>query len=180
MHPNLIGLIVLLIVLISLGEAFRRKKSAPAPLDEPWPLESKGTLLTEPEQRLYRLLVEALPQHRIFPQVQLLQTLRFKQGRWNPSIANRFNQLSIDFLIVRPDTTIVAAVELDDASHARANRQTVDARKTHTLESAGIPLLRWSVRQLPEVSAIASALDQAIGRASPESPSRFTGCRHAP
>jgi len=34
-------------------------------------------------------LVQALPQHRVFTQVQLLQMLRFKRGRWNASIANR-------------------------------------------------------------------------------------------
>jgi hypothetical protein len=68
------------------------------------------------------------------------------------------SQLSVDFLIVKPDTSIVAAVELDDASHDRQDRRAADTRKAQALKSAGIPLLRWSVGQMPEVPAIAAAL----------------------
>lgn len=75
--------------------------------------------------------------------MQLLQAVRFKRGTRNQSVLNRISQLSIDFLIVRPDTSIVAAVELDDGSHRRAARRDADARKTHALGAAGIPLIRW-------------------------------------
>ena len=34
----------------------------------------------------------------------------------------------VDFLNVKPDTSIVAAVELDDASHDRQNRRTGECR----------------------------------------------------
>jgi hypothetical protein len=72
----------------------------------------------------------------------LPQALRFKRGHWNAGIANQASQLSVDFLIVKPDTSIVAAVELDDASHDRQDRRAADTRKAHALRSAGIPLLR--------------------------------------
>ena len=51
-----------------------------ATLEQQWPLERKPTLLSAPEQTLYRRLVEALPDHRVLSQVQLLQTVRFKRG----------------------------------------------------------------------------------------------------
>lgn len=162
MNPHLLGLLVVLLVLAALAAALGMRRRTGPELDQPWPLEPKDTLLTESEQRLYRRLVEALPQHLVLPQVQLLQALRFKRGRWNAGIANRISQLSVDFLIVKPDTSIVAAVELDDTSHARQNRQAADARKTHALKSAGIPLLRWTVRQIPDVPAITAALAKAI------------------
>jgi len=117
-------------------------------------------LLSDPELRFYRRLQQAFPEYLICPQVQLQQAVRFKKGRWNASIANSFNQLSIDFLVVKSDTTIVAAVELDDASHDRAPRRSADARKTHALSCAGIPLLRWNVRQIPEPAAIVTALGE--------------------
>lgn len=83
----------------------------------------------------------------------------------SPGAYNRINQLSIDFLIVTPDTRMVAAVELDDASHARADRQAADARKAHALRSAGIPLLRWRVGEMPDVAAIAAAVGTLLSGA---------------
>jgi len=71
---------------------------------------------------------------------------------------NRISQLSLDFLIARPDTSIIAAVELDDSSHLRSDRQDADARKGHALESAGVPLIRWRVGKIPDVASIKSAV----------------------
>jgi very-short-patch-repair endonuclease len=158
MNPQLLGLLLVIFVLVAFAGAVRRRRRVGAALEQPWPLEPKSTLLTEPEQQLYRRLVQALPQLLVLPQVQLLQAVRFKRGRWNAGILNRINRLSVDFLIVKPDTSIVAAVELDDASHDRQDRRAADARKAHALTSAGIPLIRWSVRQMPDAPAIVVAL----------------------
>jgi hypothetical protein len=65
-----------------------------------------------------------LPQQLVLPQVQLLQALRFRRCRWNAGMMNRISQLSVDFLIVKQDTSIVAAVELDDSSHHRQDLST--------------------------------------------------------
>lgn len=157
MNAQFLGLLLVLFTFAALAVALGRRRRVRA-LDKPWPLEAKSTLLTEPERRLYRRLVQALPQHLVLPQVQLLQAMRFRRGQWNAGIMNRISQLSVDFLIVRQDTSIVAAVELDDSSHYRPDRRAADTRKAHALNSAGIPLLRWSVRQMPEVPEIAVAL----------------------
>jgi very-short-patch-repair endonuclease len=118
-------------------------------------------LLTEAEQVLYRRLQEALPSHIVFAQVQLLQVVRFKGRTRELSVMNRISQLSLDFLVVTSDTRVVAAIELDDSSHDRAERKASDARKTHALKSAGIPLLRWSVRKAPDAEAIRLAIASA-------------------
>jgi very-short-patch-repair endonuclease len=155
-----------LIVLAGLALALvRRRRPAALDLRRPWPLDSKGTLLSAPERALYGRLLRAASGHLVLSQVHLLQMVRFKRGARRQSIANRINQLSVDFLIVRPDTSIVAAVELDDASHRHASRRAADRRKTHALSSAGIPLLRWHVRQLPTVQTIERALAQALAGA---------------
>ena len=65
---------------------------------------------SEPEQVLYRRLVEALPDYLVLPQVQLVRVVRFKRGQGDRAVWNRISQLSIDFLIAKPDTSIVAAV----------------------------------------------------------------------
>jgi hypothetical protein len=126
--------------------------------DRPWPLEATLMLLTQAEQMLYRRLQEALPGHIVLAQVRLLQVVRFKGRTRELSVMNRISQLSLDFLAVTPDTRVVAAIELDDSSHDRAERRTADARKTHALKSAGIPLLRWSLRKAPDAEGIRLAI----------------------
>lgn len=90
--------------------------------------------------------------------MQLVQALRFKRGRRDRAVWNRICQLSIDFLIVRADTSIVAAVELEDSSHRAPRRQDAEARKSHALKSADVALIRWQVTKLPDVESIRSAL----------------------
>lgn len=159
MNPHLLWPLGLLVALVMIAAALGRRRPGGFPgLDRPWPLEPKRPLLSEPEQVLYRRLVEACPQHIVLCQVQLMQALRFKRGGWSAGLANRISQLSIDFLIVRPDTSIVAAIELDDGSHERADRRAADARKAHALESTGVPLLRWRTRHMPDLQAIGTAL----------------------
>jgi hypothetical protein len=151
---------VLLILLVVIAAALEKPRRARrSGLDRPWPLEPVAMLLSEPEQALFHRLVEALPHCLVFPQVQLLQVLRFRRHGRDRGLQNRFSQLSVDFLIVRPDTSIVGAVELDDSSHRRALRQDADARKAHALASAGIPLVRWSVARVPDVTTIRAAFD---------------------
>jgi len=159
MNAHLLWPLGLLVALAMIAAALGKRRHRGGPgLDRLWPLEPKRALLSEPEQVFYRRLLEACPQHIVLCQVQLIQALRFKRGGWSASLANRISQLSIDFLIVRPDTSIVAAVELDDGSHERADRRAADARKAHALKSAGVPLLRWHTRHMPGVQAIGTAL----------------------
>jgi very-short-patch-repair endonuclease len=148
--------ITVVLGLAALGGSRRRKISG---LEVPWPLESKRALLTAPEQVLYRRLVQTLPHHIVLAQVQLLQMVRFKHRTPPYAVLNRMSRLSVDFVILTPDTRMVAAIELDDASHRYKHRQSADARKAHALKSAGIPLIRWSVREMPDPAAIKAELE---------------------
>lgn len=160
---KLVSLVLAVLVLTAVAVVLKPRRRNVGALDTPWPLERKPTLLSAPEQALYRRLLEALPNHQVLAQVQLLQTVRFKRGSRDASIRNRISQLSIDFLVVSPETAIVAAVELNDATHDDAQRRAADARKAHALKSAGIPLLIWSVREMPDVSTIRAAIAAASG-----------------
>jgi hypothetical protein len=149
--------IMVMAVLVAAALARPRRRQANR-RDRPWPLEGTQTILSEPEQVLHRRLVEALPGYLVLPQVQLVRVVRFKRGHFNRAVWNSISQLSIDFLIAKPDTSIVAAIELDDSSHLRVDRQDADARKGHALMSAGVPLIRWQVGKLPDAGSIRSAL----------------------
>jgi hypothetical protein len=118
-----------------------------------WPFFAKKPL-TQPEQVLFHRLVKALPECIILAQVQLSRVLGVKKGHNFGVWYNRINRLSVDYLVCLKDSTIVAAIELDDSSHSRADRVSADTRKTMALKSAGVPLIRWSVSDIPSVEKI--------------------------
>ena len=156
--PPVALLAALVFVLVVLGAFAAKLKPRDGLFSKPWPLEAKRHLLTERERALYQRLVQTLPNHIVSAQVQLLQVLNFQRGRRTQALLNRFNQLSLDFLILNPDTSIVAAVELDDATHTREASRQADARKDHALKSAGVPLIRWNAKSLPDSVAILAAM----------------------
>jgi very-short-patch-repair endonuclease len=156
--PPIALLIALVFILAVLGVLAAKLKRRDGLFAKPWPLEAKRQLLTERERALYQRLVQTLPKHLVLAQVQLLQVVSFKRGRRTYAILNRISQLSLDFLILNPDTSIVAAVELDDSTHAPENRRQADARKDHALKSAGVPLIRWNAKNLPDRVAILAAI----------------------
>ena len=151
--------LVLMGLMVAVALVLRIVWPRKGPLDRPWPLEAKRQLLSDRERELYRRLTEALPNHVVLAQVQLLQVLNFKRGQRRYEIFNRISQLSLDFVILNVDTSLVAAIELDDATHEREERRRADARKSHALRSAGIPLIRWQARSLPDATAIRAALN---------------------
>jgi hypothetical protein len=153
--PLLVGLVLVAAALSVVAAKFKPRDGS---LSKPWPLEAKRHLLTEPERALYQRLIQTLPNQIVLAQVQLLPVVQFQRGRRSQGILNRISQLSLDFLILNPDTSIVAAVELDDATHTRADRRQADARKSHALRSAGVALIRWNVKRLPDAAAILAAI----------------------
>jgi hypothetical protein len=155
-----------LLILIALGAAVLAVLKAaaagrkPLGLGNPWPLEPKKPLST-PEQQLYFRLVEALPAEIVLAQVQLQSFLKFRRGSKAAGVRNRYERLSADFLVCTTKADVIAAIELDDKSHERTDRLAADARKNHALASAGIPLIRWNVRQLPTGEQIRGAIATA-------------------
>jgi very-short-patch-repair endonuclease len=125
--------------------------------DGPWPFYAKKPL-SQPEQVLYHRLIDALPGCLVLAQVQLSRVLGVKKGfrfnEWN----NRINRLSLDFLVCLKDSTVVAAIELDDQTHEKGSRKDADARKAKALTAAGIQLLRWNVKALPDEATIRQAI----------------------
>ena len=128
-----------------------------------WPFYARKPL-SIPEQVMYHRLVKSLPQCMILAQVQASRLLGVKRGydfhRW----ANRINRLSVDYVVCHRDSTVIAALELDDASHQARGREEVVWRKERAFKAAGVPLLRWSVRDLPDEAAIRAALEPVLNR----------------
>src|SRR5690349_5065145 len=138
----LVAVIVALVLGLLVAAALRRTKQSRA--EGTWPFFAKKPL-SQPEQVLYFRLLHALPEHIVLAQVQLSRILGVKKGDNYQSWLNRINQLSADFVVCAKDATVLAVVELDDASHQGERRREADARKTRAVEAAGLRLVRWSV-----------------------------------
>lgn len=118
-----------------------------------WPYYAKKPL-SAPEQILYLRLSGALPQHMVLAQVGLSRLLGVKKGSSFHAWNNRINRMSVDFVVCSQDSSIVAVIELDDASHARDDRRIADAKKDRAITAAGIRIIRWQAKALPDEASI--------------------------
>jgi very-short-patch-repair endonuclease len=148
-------LLVVIVVALAFATALVRSKRG-VPDDGAWPFFAKKPL-TQPEQVLYRL-VRALPDSIVLAQVQLSRFLGVKEVSDYQSWLNRISQMSADFVVCAKDATVLAVIELDDASHQTDRRKATDEKKTRALKAAGVKLVRWHVRELPDDPTIRSAL----------------------
>ncbi|NOT67248.1 MAG: DUF2726 domain-containing protein [Methylophilaceae bacterium] len=152
-----IFLLLVLVVVVIAALAFLKAKSQGSSGSEVWPFYAKKPL-SQPEQILYFRLIEALPEHIILAQVQLSRFLGVKKGHNYQSWSNRINRMSADFIVCNKDSSIVAVIELDDATHQKPDRQAADAKKDKALDAAEIKIIRWQAKPMPDVSAIKAAL----------------------
>ena len=137
-------LLVLVAVLFLIFVFFKRKTS-----EDKWPYYSKK-VMTEPEQVLFHRLVKALPDCIVLSQVQPSRVLGVKKGnnfnQWN----NRISRMSLDFVVCAKDSSVLTVIELDDSSHDRRGRQKADGKKDKALRDAGVRLIRWNVKSMPD------------------------------
>lgn len=153
---NILLAAIVLLALVAVAVVALKKLGLTEAGDAAWPFYAKKPL-TQPEQILYHRLVAAMPECIVLAQVQLSRVLGVKKGfnfnEWN----NRINRMSIDFLVCLKDSTIVAAVELDDKTHEKTSRIKSDDNKERALSASGVALIRWQVSALPDETAIRQA-----------------------
>ena len=135
-------------------------RSAAKPLpDEPWPVSARN-LLSRREKKLYQILVALYPDHRILVQVALSQLINIDRNHpRSESIRARYKQLVADFVLCRPDLSVVTVIELDDRTHAWPTRKAADARKNKALADARIRLVRIPAGRLPSPDALRALVD---------------------
>jgi hypothetical protein len=135
-------------------------RSAGNPLpDEPWPVSARS-LLSKREQSLYQRLVDLYPEHKILVQVALSQLINVdRKHPESESIRARYKQLVADFVLCRPDLSVVTVIELDDRTHVWPKRKAADARKNKALADAGIRLVRIPAGRLPSAESLRALID---------------------
>ena len=114
------------------------------------PYESKINLLTPAERSFLGVLDQVVgSDYRIMAQVRLADVIKVRKGSENRQAAlNRIQSKHLDFVACDPnDLSIKFAVELDDSSHKRPDRQQRDAFLDQAMQTAQIPLYRFPVKR---------------------------------
>jgi very-short-patch-repair endonuclease len=129
---------------------------------EVWPFEPMP-FMTNSEVRFFARLQEALPEHFIFAQVQLSRLVQATDQADQKFWFNRICRMSADYVVVHRDAQrILAVIELDDWTHDRPDRRRADAKKDKAIQSAGLPMVRFDGRNMPEVMHLRRELLKAM------------------
>lgn len=123
----------------------------------------REALFTPAERSFLGVLEQALDsRYRVFGKVRLGDLVRPAKGldAGNRTTAwNRINQKHVDFVVcTSDDLEPVGVLELDDQSHSREERAGRDRLVDHALATAGIPVVRFSVKRGYDLQDVRSRL----------------------
>ena len=120
--------------------------------------KKKKTLLNKNEQEFFWVLVKALPELLVLPQVSMNQIFS------NTSLIQRnlIGQNSIDFMICKRDFKMLVAIELNGPSHKTESQKRRDLNKANALKSASIPLLIYENHNIPNAEQVRNDVIRAI------------------
>lgn len=129
------------------------------------PYDKRPRLVTKAELRFYKSLVKAVQDDwAVFAMVRIADILVVpketpKRRVW----LNKILAKHIDFVLCDPSSLEPqVAIELDDSSHQRKDRQERDEFVDHAFESAGLPIVRFPVRSSYQAREIREIIDRAI------------------
>jgi len=126
----------------------------------------RNFLLTRAERECYDVLVEAAgAEYRIFAQVHLpsLVDHTVRGQNWRAAFAH-INRKSVDFVLCdKAYLSPKLAIELDDKSHERPDRQERDREVERILQEAGVPLLRIENLGSFNPNDLARRIKEALG-----------------
>ncbi len=140
------------------------------------PFRRKDYLLTRAERSFFDVLCRVVDRDLyIFSKVRLADLVWLPRGvQHRLALFNRVSSKHIDFVLCsRSSLSPVLAIELDDASHQRPDRQTRDHVVDAVLRAAGLPLLRVPTKRGYALAEIRQMVQDAL-----PNPSVDTGARH--
>jgi hypothetical protein len=165
-----VGIVLFLLVAIAVvraafGDAGVQEKTK-------YQYKHKDFFLTRAEHECYDALVEAVgSDYHVFAQVHLPTIIDHAVvGQdWRAALAH-INRKSVDFVLC--DKTYISpklAIELDDRSHERPDRQERDQEVERILREAGVPLLRIQNHEGFDVVQLATQIKSALVEVPPPS-----------
>ncbi len=151
--PLLVVVIVLAALLALMALAIKPRRL---------PYQKRSRLVTKAELRFYRVLLKAVQDDfLVFTMVRVADLLAVPEATpQRRSWLNRIVGKHVDFVLCDPGSLEPKlAVELDDASHRRADRMERDAFLNQAFEAAGLPLLRIAVQESYEAKSLRAEID---------------------
>jgi hypothetical protein len=136
------------------------RKAAP----ETYPYRVRDDFLSPAETSFYHVLKSMLGERLVIcPKVSLAELFFVARGESYQTWQNKIDRKRVDFLLCQPQTLKpVLAIELDNSSHRRADRQERDAFVEKVFAAAGLPLARVPVRATYNTRELASLFQAAM------------------
>lgn len=155
METLLLLFFLVLIVLAVLAKQRGRAEDFSYKINEPF--------FSPAERSFFGVLNQAVNDKAVvFGKVRVADVLRPSRGMSKSKWRSAFNRISskhFDYVMCYPDTlSVMAVIELDDKSHAKAKRAERDRFLNSACAGAGLPLHRFKAAGAYNVSEISSIL----------------------
>jgi len=136
---------------------------------ESLPYRLKDDFLSPAERSFHGVLTHVVGEQAVVcPKVNLADIFYVVRPNENQSYRGRIAQKHLDFLLCDPKSMRpMVGIELDDASHARPDRQERDAFVDRVFQAAGLPLIHVPVKGGYSPNELSAQLAQCLGKAPP-------------
>lgn len=145
-----------------------RNKGTSSEKSENLPYVLKRYLMSRAERSFFGVLEQVTDSSKyyIFPQVSLNNLVTVEKGTGSyQTYHNKVDRKSVDFVLFdKSALSPVLAIELDDASHDREDRQERDAFVDGVLAKVGLPLLHVRAQAAYDPKQLAASIGEAIRR----------------
>lgn len=130
-----------------------------------YPYRLRDDFLSTAELSFYRVLNGVVGgQGVVLAKVGLSDLLFVQQPNQNYAAFGRISQKHADFVVCDPQTMKpLLAIELDDSSHKRSDRQERDDFVNKAFAAAGLPLLRFDARSAYRVREVLDKIGPLMG-----------------
>ncbi|OUR72168.1 hypothetical protein A9Q78_07625 [Methylophaga sp. 41_12_T18] len=160
-------LVSVLLVIIAIVVLVRAKLNSQQDEVSYFPYLKNASLLTAAELSFYHVLkIAVAEQYEINVKVRVADLISVKKGldKWLWQTAfNKIKAKHVDFVLVKKDTfEIICAIELDDRSHEKIQRQRRDQFLDGSFRAVGVPLLRFAAKQAYQSTDIANKLRELV------------------
>lgn len=155
--------------------------AATATVPDALPYRVRDDLLSPTELSFYRVLKMVIgARASLFIKVGLADVFYVARPNENQSYRNRIAQKHVDFLVCDAQTLKpLFSVELDDASHQRADRQERDSFVDQVFQAANLPLIHIAAQREYNVHDLAAKFEAYLP-SQPDTPSRMAAGSQPP
>ncbi len=160
------GCLSAILQFFGLGNKKTNRRTTTRPVEEPeiFPYLVRDDFFSSAEASFYRVLKTMLAERLLIcPKVSLAEIFYVSRPNENAAYYNKINRKHVDFLLCDPATLKPRlAIELDDASHQRADRMERDDFVDEVFSTAGLPLVRVPVQAAYNTAELAELLKAAL------------------